>query len=493
MSNKVKKAPATVQGVSFLDFMRAREQWVSLAVLAALFAVVGVVFHAAYPVPFIFHDSYTYVNAAITGIFDIYRPNGYPRWLAFLYGISPTLGFLYWVHFVLYALASMLLLFSAKFIFGIRRAWLFWLMALCAVLSPRLVLSTNYLMSDGIFAILAALLMTACLWMVRGRSWVWAAVSMVAMWLMCKLRYSGLFFAPVLMVAFFISFKDFKFKLAPWLMACVPLAVALLFYSSAKKEYVAQTHVDVFSGFGGWQKINNAMVLLPDAKELAPADFDGNAVKGLHKFMQSLPDSLFDAKYALQTNYMWSNSLPLKQYVFSQCQSTGKPYPHQWVASSVVFADYADQLVAHYPGRYLTRYFFPSLWSNTAFQPFVEETMPVKDKELFSKYYGTDFEVYHHPHHFFTAIDPARRIAQAVYWIVALLAAVWFFATMRKHCFADRRWLCLFVMLIAFIVFIGAQAVSSPNTTWRYTMPFYQASIVFIFALLDRLLPARKK
>ena len=81
MSNMDKKAPATVQGESFLDFMRAREQWVSLAVLAALFAVVGVVFHAAYPVPFIFHDSYTYVNAAITGIFDIYRPNGYPRWL----------------------------------------------------------------------------------------------------------------------------------------------------------------------------------------------------------------------------------------------------------------------------------------------------------------------------------------------------------------------------------------------------------------------------
>ena len=472
--------------------MRSREQLISLAVLTALFAAVAVLMRIYYPLPFVFPDSYTYISTASGGYFDIYRPNGYPHWLQFLHGISPTLGFLFAVNFVLYALSSLMLLFTAKYVLKIRNRWIFWAMALCAVLSPRLVFCTNYMMSDGIFAVLASVLMTACLWMVHRRSWVWAVVSLAAMWFMCRLRYSGLFFAPVMMMAFFVSFSGGKLKAAPWLMALLPLLLAVVFYSTTKKEYTKNTHVEVFSGFGGWQKINNALVLMPEAKELSPLDLKGN-VRGLHKFMQSVPDSLFDSRYTMKTDYMWTPTLPCKQYVFYMCQTNGTPYGHQWVASSKVFGDYANQLVAKYPFRYLTRYYLPSLWSNTYFKNFCEEDIAVEDKGLFSTWYGTDFETYNHECHFFRKVDKVRPITQTIYWVCAVLTMVWFFVTMRRRNFADRSWLGLFMMLLSFIIFIGGQSVGSPCTTWRYHLPFYQSSIVFMFACLDRVLSRKKE
>lgn len=472
---------------TFWSFMRSREQLVCLAVLTALFAAVAVLMRIHYPMPFVFPDTYTYLSTASGDYFDIYRPNGYPHWLQFLHGISPTLGFLFAVNFVLYALSSLLLLFSAKYVLGIRNRWLFWAMALCAVLSPRLVFCTNFMMSDGLFAVLASVLLTACLWMVHGRSWLWAAVSLATMWFMCSLRYSGLFFVPALVVAFFASFSRSRLKVAPWLAAVLPLLLAVVFYSTTKKEYTKNTHVEVFSGFGGWQKLNNAMVLMPEAKELSPLDLKNN-VRGLHKFMQSMPDSLFDSRYTMQTDYMWSTTLPCKQYVYYMCQTTGSPYGHQWVASSKVFGDYANQLVAKYPFRYLTRFYLPSLWSNTRFHNFREETITVEDKGLFGKWYGTDFETYDHECHFFGAVDKVRPVAQTIYWVCAALAMVWFFVTMRRRNFADRAWLGLFVMLLSFIIFIGGQSAGSPCTTWRYSLPFYQGSIVFMFACLERLL-----
>ncbi len=467
--------------------MRSREQLVSLAILTAIFVAVGVLMRIFYPMPFMVIDSYTYLSCAVGDYFDIYRPNGFPHWLQFLHGISPTLGFLFVATFVLYALSSLMLLFTAKYVLRIRNRWIFWAMALCVVLSPKLIFATNFIMSDGIFAILATVLMSACLWMVHHRSWVWAVVSLVVLWLMCCLRYSGLFYAPILMMAFFVSFSGSRIKVAPWLMAVVPLLVALAFYSSAKKEYTENTHVEVFSGFGGWQKLNNALVLMPDAKELSPHEFTSN-VRGVHQFMQAMPDSLYKQEYSMTTGYMWTPTLPGKQYVAYMCQATRTPYPYQWVASSKLFGEYSNQLIAKYPFRYLTRYILPSLWSNTLFNRFLEEDNAVEDKGLFSKWYGTDFETYSHPYHFFAQVDKVRPVTQAIYWICALLTMVWFFVTMRRSNFSDRAWLGLFMMLLSFIIFIGGQTAGSPCTTWRYHLPFYQSSVVFMFACLERML-----
>lgn len=477
---------------NFRQYMKQREQLTDLAVLSFLLLAAAVLMRIFYPQPFVYSDSYTYINAAVNDIFDIFRPNGYPHLLKLLHGISPSLGFLFAFNYIFFSLSSLLLIFSAKYILDIRHRWLFLAMGVLAVLSPRLVFSTNYMMSDGTFCSLAAVLVAACLWMIRGRSWVWALVSLPCLWFMCKLRYSGLFFIPAVVVVFFISFRGAKWRLLPLLAACVPLVLGVAFYKTTKKEYARQTGMEMFSGFGGWQKFNNALVLFPEAKELKVNLFPRD-LRQVHTFMSAVPDRIYDRRHTMSTAYIWDSDLPPKKYLLFMRRQGVDNYLVQWLALAKVYGEYSDRLVSKYPMRYVGRYVLPSLWSMTGFQPFVEESIPVENKDLLGPYYGFKYNVYEHPHHFFAkAVDPVRRVTDMIYWIAAVLSLVFFLASLRKGALKDRTTLCLFALMLLFVFVIGGQAVSSPCTTWRYTMPFYQASLIFMFVNLSRLLDKKK-
>ena len=106
----------------------------------------------------------------------------------------------------------------------------------------------------------------------------------------------------------------------------------------------------------------------------------------------------------------------------------------------------------------------------------------MEEKELLGPYYGVDYKVYNHKFRFFSHIvDPVRRILNVAYWLAAVLSLGFFFYALKKKYYPETTALCLLVFALMFIFVIGGQAVSSPCTTWRYTMPIYQPSIIFIF------------
>ena len=460
-----------------------RGQIRDLALFSVVLLVVGVLMRIFYPQPFVYSDSYTYIYTAAHNTFDFFRPNGYPRYLRLIHWLSPGLGFLFLVNYLFFALSSLLLLFSARQVLSIRNSRLFLVIGFCAILSPRLVFSTNYMMSDGVFSSLAAVFVASCLWLVKRPSWGWSIVNLLTLWLMCRLRYGGLFFIPASAVAFFLSLRG-KARFVPVLVACAPILLGVAFYVITRYEYKKRTDVAVFSGFGGWQKINNALVLFPEAKELPPEAFKPE-VRTLHAFMLRQPDEKFDRENTMGTLHMWSNELPCKAYVFNMCAELGSPYGYEWVVQSKVFGEYAKELVAKYPFRYLARYFLPSLWSTFRFMPFVEESIPVEEKGMLRSYYGVNYKTYHHRYRFFSGtVDPVRRVLNVVYWIAAVLSMGFFFYALKKKYYSRTAALGLLVLALMFIFVIGGQAVSSPCTTWRYTMPFYQASVVFILVNL---------
>ena len=461
-----------------------RKQIRDLVLFSVVLTAVGVLMRIFYPQPFLFYDSYTYISTAVNDSFDIFRPNGYPHYLRLIHSLHPTLGFLFLVNYLLFALSSLLLLFSARQVLQIRNEPLFLILGFCTILSARLIFSTNYMMSDGIFCTLGAVFFASCLQLIRKPSWGWSAVNLLTLWLMCKLRYGGLFFIPATAVVFYLSLRAARHKIVPVLAACVPLILGIVFSQTTKKEYEKQTGVAVFSGFGGWQKINNALVLFPEAKELKPSVFK-REVRPVHKFMSMQPDEKFKREYAMATKHMWDNNLPCKEFAFYICGQQNLPYGPVWVGLSQVYGEYADALVKKYPFRYVGRYFLPSLWSSFRFTPIIEESIPVEEKDLLGPYYGVDYQVYEHQHKFFAkVVDPVRRVLNVVYWIAAVLALAFFFYALKKRYYAGTTKWCLLALALLFICIIGGQAVSSPCTTWRYTMSFYQASIIFIFVNL---------
>lgn len=468
-------------------------QLIELGFLIILFLILGVFIHSKYPLPFIFADTNTYVFAAYTDSFSIYRPMGFSHYLQLLHSIVPTLGFYFIATYILYVLSSLILLFSAKYILQIKNEIIFIIMSLCAILSPRLLFSCNFVMSDGIFAIMAVIYMTLNMWLVKNKKWWWLIISFVILWWMCKTRYSGLFFIPISIFTIFFAYKNSKIKVLPYTLSILPLLFALLFYVNTKNEYYKETHIDTFSGFAGWQKINNVSVLFPEAKELKPSDFKNNHTRRFHRYMQSVPDENFKKELTFGTGYMWNNNLQYKQYLFESMDQTGNHYGEQWIRCGVLFAEYSDQVIGKYPFKYFTKFILPSVWSNTYFYPFTKEYTPLKNEKMYQEYYGVEGDGYDQGIELFTATDPFRKVSQNVYWIAAVIAAIFFCTTIRRNRFNDASFTCAFMLLLSFVTIIGAQAISSPNSTWRYTMQFYQTSIVFMFLCLDWLVQALRK
>jgi hypothetical protein len=74
--------------------------------------------------------------------------------------------------------------------------------------------------------------------------------------------------------------------------------------------------VDTFSSFGGWQKANNAVAVLPFVK-VDENQLPSPQIKSLHQVVRSFPDSLFTFPNVEATNFMWVKSHPGKPSFFN--------------------------------------------------------------------------------------------------------------------------------------------------------------------------------
>lgn len=472
----------------FLAFMGMPRQRNELIIMALALTIIGVIFHALYPFPFTFPDSGAYVLSAKEGVFNVYRPMGYSSYMSFVhnfFGAGTTTLFV--VSYTLSAMAMLFMLFSAKYLLDIRRGWVFAAMCAVAILSPRIIFSTNFIMSDGLFNTLTMLFIATAMWIVFTRNlWILAAHLLIFI-LLFKVRYSGMFYVPVSMAAIYFSYsgKHLAGRLA---MMLVPVAVFGALYTSTKKEYVAQTHVDTFSAFSGWQLINNASVLLPDAKEIKSAELD-RELRLLHSFIQQCPDSLFSPHYAMTTDYMWNNILPYKQFLFYYGQTRQIGYTQSWVETGEMYGRYARALIAHYPARYVSRFVIPSLLSNFTCGAMHEEKIVFRNEPIYRDYFGIDVETFQYERRIFQALYPVRKVMNWVYWIALGVSAVYFCITkLRRGLPSLKERMAAAILLGFLLIYLGSSTLASPNTTWRYTMPMFVPSIVFIFYCISEFL-----
>ena len=475
----------------FLDYMRQPLPVRDLLVLAGLMLAVGIAFHTLYPFPFTFPDSGSYVLTAKEGTFNVYRPMGYSTYMSWVHGIASGPTALFAVSYLLSGLATLFALFSARYLLGIERRWVFYAMSLAAILSPRIIFSTNFIMSDGLFTTLVMIFTATALWLVFSRNLLLVAAHLLVFVALYKVRYSGMFLLPVSMAALWCGFGG----RAAWLRIVAALVPVLIFgalFNATKSEYARQTGVDTFSGFGGWQLVNNASTLMPEAKEIRRSELPVG-VQPVHEFLSLYPDSLFDCRHTMTTDYMWSNELPYKQFLFYYMQSTGMPYPQAWASVGKLYGDYAGSLIGRYPGRYLTRYLLPSAGSLFRCGRMIEEGMEFKGEPLYREYFSITQQTYRHSHTFFTDIYPVRAAFNVVWWLALGVCAVWFCVVMLRRGLPGRKQRTAAAILLGFIlIYLGSSAIASPCTTWRYTMPMFVPSVVFVFYCVSAFIDKRR-
>ena len=466
---------------AFIRFLKEPAQRNELIIFSGLFILIGVVFHIYYPFPFTYPDSGMYVLSAKEGVFNIYRPMGYSSYLnlAHIFGSGPTVLFI--VSSILNALSLLFILFSAKYLFNIKNRILFYLISLAAILSPRIIFCTNFIMSDGIFNTLMIFYIATAMWIVFSRNFWWIVIHVLIFIFLFNVRYSGFVVFPISMIAFFFSYKD-KNKKAASAMALIPLLISGMLYVSVKTEYTEQTKVDTFSGFGGWQLINNASVLFPEAKEINSNELTNkNNLRDLHLFLQQYPDSIFKSSHTMETAYMWERDLPYKQFLSYYIYAKNIGYERGWVEAGAIYEKYANMLIRKYPGRYFSRYIIPSFLSNFKCHPISEESTVFKNEPIYRDYFGIQEETFTYNHHFFYNLTPARKIVNYVYWIILGLCVGYFCVTQLRKRIPHKTERTAAGLILAFLViYLAGLAIASPSTTWRYTMPMYIPSLVFM-------------
>jgi len=476
----------------FIHFLREKEQRQELIVLTTLFLLLGILVPVFYPYPFTTADSGAYLLKASADLFNIYRPQGYSGYLQILHAFQESLSFVYAVTYILTAIGILFLLFSAKYLFGIRRKIIFYPLCIASVFSPRILFCCNFLMSDGLFHLLTLFFLATALWIPFSRSKSLPVIHLIIFICLYQVRYSGMFYLPVTLLVFLFS-PVVRTRRAKTLLILAPIVCFLCLYSIGKKEYHRQTGVNISSGFSGWQLLNNAAVLFPEAKQLPQSSFREPNVRALHSFMQNCPDSLFSADHSMQTNYMWWKNLPLKQFLFYYLQHSGQSYTAGWVYTGSLYQQYARELILAYPLRYITRFIFPSFISMFRFQPFSEEAIPLQLDPYGAAYYHTDTESHPHAYRIFSSLNPVRRVMNAIYWFLLAAGLLYYFIChIRKKYFRDPRWQAGFALMIFIPVYIAISCLASPNTTWRYTLPVYIPSLIFMAYTINQIIEKGK-
>lgn len=471
----------------FIHYISFKEQKTELCVLILLISIIGVLFYNLYPFPFVFPDTGAYILSAQSGILNIYRPMGYSYYLQFLHSINSSFSFIFIASYFFNALISLFFLYSFKYLIELKNKWIFYGLCLFVFLSPTILFSTNFLMSDGLFNTLTILFMATALWMVYSSN-IWIIIiHLCCLAMLYNVRYAGMFYVPVSMIVLFLAFQK-KAIILRIIIACIPIALLLFLQNSTRAEYKKVTGVNTTSGFGGWQLMNNASVLIPKAKQLPVTKFDTELEQLYHKFLISCPDSIFTTQAALSTGLMWDQTSPFKQFVFYYMQMTNRPYPIAWVEAGELYSKYAQKLIFTYPFDFITSFIIPSFTGFFEFREIGEHGGEFKNEKMYQDYYNIQIDNYKHTCNLFSDINPARHILHYIYWIIFAAASIYFFVTTRKSSFADKYWQTSGLLLSFIIIYIGISALASPNTTWRYTMPIYIPSILFIGSILNELL-----
>lgn len=144
--------------------------------------------------------------------------------------------------------------------------------------------------------------------------------------------------------------------------------------------------------------------------------------------------------------------------------------------------------------KYCTKFIVPSFLSTFDYRSIVEEEHPFSLDKYAAPYYKSDLQQHAHKYRFFKRLDPVRKVFNTVYWVTLMGLMVYYFTTrFRKRHFKETEWQVHFLIIAFIIVYIGASVLASPNTTWRYSLPIFVPSLIFIEYLIHHFSMSSRK
>jgi hypothetical protein len=344
---------------SFWKFLLDKENRFELHCTLLLFIVSFIFFQWAYPFPNTYADTGAFITVAGNGLIGNYRPIGYSWFLAFAHFINPHPDVLVLLQFILYFISTHLFYIVLKYFFApiSSNEWKFFYFLF--IISPTCIYICNFVISDLLFIALTNLWLASLIWIIGAKQLNAVLLNLLFLILLLQTRYISLFYPLVTVVGLFIAFfkkQKLQFILYSGLQVLAFVAVIAFTTWQTKKNI----GVSVFSAFGGWQKANNAMHIMPYV-QLSPDDIKDPKIKAIHVFISThSPEELYPAKDSVVVTYLWSDHGPIKQYMYHLKGKGKKSYLHYWHLASKPLGEWGDYMIRKYPMAFIRHYIYPN-------------------------------------------------------------------------------------------------------------------------------------
>lgn len=344
---------------SFLRFIKDKEQRTEWLIITIICLIGYIIIKICYPYPATMSDSGTYVNAAATNTFTFYRPFGFSYFLRIVHIFSSSIHAVLISQILLYFIATSTCVFTIKYFYKPVNETLWYILIVVFVFSPTSLYMANAIMSDFLFSIAIYLMIASFIFAIKKQSWTALTFFLVFLFCTLHIRYSAVIF-PLLFICFFTITKG-KIR---WIALASTLIVTFIFYRQIARDMDKTVGMNQFStGFDGWQMANNGMHVIPFIDPTAD-DIRNPDMKALHNYIINNKSRILERTEngtEPVAFFMWSNDLPLKQYLFYYIQNSNIPYPVAWVKlGSGLYKDYGIYLIKKHPLEFLQHYYIPN-------------------------------------------------------------------------------------------------------------------------------------
>jgi hypothetical protein len=477
---------------SFLRFMLINENKYQFLIFLLAYIVLYIILINLYPYPAGISDSGSYVMAASMNSPDTYRPFGYSKFLIAIHGLSPSIHFLIFIQFFINALCTLLLLFTIKYFFPVKRRIVYYLFAILAIVSPLILYLSNSVLSDSLFTSLTMLWLGTGLWMVySGKNrdkYISYFVHLILLFFLIKIRYTGLVYLAVSMLFVFISFLKRNLFLRISLIFILLLMVFAI-YRNQKATINKMVHVDTFSGFSGWQLASNALNCVPYI-DLNPAQIHDKKVKEFARFAVQF-DTLLIMKSKPSAKYMWDNRLPLKSYCFYEAQRTNTPYIYQWnYLGANVYGKFGAFIMKKYPFAYARHYFLPNC--RLIFYPTDDQVIKrfrtdwIPEDLLKSWFEFRGGEKLHSKSSLFENMFFLIPLSRSILWTLLLVCLIILILKRKQVSWLPYQKSSVFLIISFILIYYAFSAYAGPFEL-RYMGPVHVAIVSLIYVALNEI------
>lgn len=480
----------------FMCLKRSRRD---LLLFLSFYSLFAIVLRYCYPYPDITSDTGGYINAIHYGLLHGgMRPLGYSYFLKLieLTGAPQTLS-LFLVQYIVHGVAMYFYYTTTVFLFSINGRYLRVVYLLFTLLFIPALYATNTLMADSLFTSLTIVLITLCLWLLHTRSMYLVAAIILFVFAAAMLRYIGLIYPLFVIAAILIAYRKSMLSLLLTVMVCL---LAFVYVSWVKQGTKQDRGVEVFSAFGGWQKANNALHVIPhidlskatiDTKDEELLRIDTIVRVSYQNNKQYYPDDNSVSYYL-----MWLDSVPLtlaqNYYIYKE---PDVDFFTMWNRCGVLFSDYAGLLVRDHFSEYF-RYYIVNNTKRMLYPP--EEILGYYADTTYSPIITTWFGWSAHdkiqPRYDFLRPFLQRMSGwYSLYWLLFIAVNIYLVILIkRKPAKLSSGWYNGVFLLCFFVWLYALASIYAAPVNLRFLLPVRVVIISLVFAMLQHIILSKQ-